>query len=442
MDATGQLLPATARALLARTAAAQRESRAPGLVAAVVRDGAVRWSAARGDVTEPHADVQHRIGSITKTVTALAVMRLRDEGRVSLDDPVERHLPGTPAGDRTVGQLLSHTAGVQAESPGTWWERSPGGTLADLGLGAEHVPLGAGRRFHYSNLGYGLLGELLATVRGRSWHEVVRDEVLRPLGMTRTTARPDGPAARGWAVHPWADVLLPEPEHPHGAMAPAGQRWSTGTDLARLAVRRLGDTGAVLQPATLAEMTVPAGVDPSQDGWSAYGLGVQVLRSGGRTLVGHGGSMPGFLAGVFVDRDAGAGALTLRNATSGADGGLIGGLLSLLEQHEPGVGPAWRPVPAAVDLALLGPWYWGPAPYVLRLQADGLLHLSGLGRPGRTSRFADRGDGTWTGLDGYFAGEALRVAPDLLVVATFVLTRTAYDPAQPVPGGVDPAGWR
>ena len=67
--------------------------------------------------------------------------------------------------------------------------------------------------------------------------------------------------------------------------------------------------------------------------------------------------------------------------------------LALLEQHEPAVGPAWRPVPAAVDLALLGPWYWGPAPYVLRLQADGLLHLSGLGRPGRTSRFVDRGDG-------------------------------------------------
>lgn len=78
----------------------------------------------------------------------------------------------------------------------------------------------------------------------------------------------------------------------------------------------------------------------------------------------------------------------------------------------------------------------------LGLQADGLLHLTGLGRPGRTSRFTDRGDGTWTGLDGYFAVEVLRVTPDLLVVATFVLTRTAYDPAPPVPGGVDPAGRR
>ena len=99
-------------------------------------------------------------------------------------------------------------------------------------------------------------------------------------------------------------------------------------------------------------------------------------------------------------------------------------------------------MPATVDLALLGTWYWGPAPYVLRLQPDGLLHLGGLVGPGRASRFRDRGDGTWLGLDGYFAGEVLRVRPDLLAVATFAYTRTAYDPAQPVPGGVAERGWR
>jgi hypothetical protein len=132
----------------------------------------------------------------------------------------------------------------------------------------------------------------------------------------------------------------------------------------------------------------------------------------------------------------------LRNATSGADGGLLPDLLGLLAEHEPVAGAPWRPVPATVDLALLGPWYWGPAPYVLRLQGDGLLHLGGLGAPGRSSRFADRGDGTWVGLDGYFTGEVMRVTPDLLVLATFVFTRTPYDPAQPLPGGADERGWR
>ncbi len=444
---TASLLPATAHALLARTARAQREARAPGLVAAVVRDGALVWSAARGEVAEPHTDVQHRLGSITKTVTAVAVLRLRDEGLLRLEDPLEAHLPGTPAGDRTVGQLLSHTAGLTAESPGQWWERTPGGTLADLGLAAEHVPLGAGRH-HYSNLGYGLLGELLAVLRGRPWADVVRDEVLLPLGMARTTPRPVGPAATGWGVHPWADVLHPEPEHDHGVMSPAGQLWSTTADLARFAAFLLGDSGDVLDAGTLEEMAGPVGVDGTADGWSAYGLGLQVVRDRGRTLVGHGGSMPGFLAGVFVDRAAGDGACTLRNATSGPDGGLVGDLLDLLAAHEPAVGGTWQPRAADVDLALLGAWYWGPAPYVLRLQGDGLLHLGALthagqpARPGRASRFRRRDDGRWVGLDGYFAGEVMAVSPDLLVLATFVFTRTPYDPSQPVPGGTDAHGWR
>ena len=135
------VLPATARTLLARTARVQRDGRAPSLVAGVVRGGGLAWSAGRGDVADPHTDVQYRLGSISKTVTAVAVMRLRDEGRLGLDEPLDRHVPGTPLGDRTVGQLLSHLAGAGAESPGGWWERVPGGSLAELRLGAEDVVL-------------------------------------------------------------------------------------------------------------------------------------------------------------------------------------------------------------------------------------------------------------------------------------------------------------
>ena len=125
-------------------------------------------------------------------------MRLRDEGRLHLDDPLERHLPGTPLGDRTVGQLLSHLAGASAESPGGWWERTPGGSLDDLGLGPDDVVLGAARRFHYSNLGFGLLGELVARhARHRPGTTPSPREVLAPLGMTRTTPRPGGARGRG-----------------------------------------------------------------------------------------------------------------------------------------------------------------------------------------------------------------------------------------------------
>jgi len=435
------VLPATARRLLARTARVQRDGRAPSLVAGVVRDGALAWSAGRGDVAEPHTDVQYRLGSITKTVTAVVVMRLRDEGRLGLDDRLEEHVPGTPLGSRTVGQLLSHLAGATSESPGGWWERVPGGSLEDLRLTEDDVVLGTARRFHYSNLGFGLLGELVVRHRGRAWEDVVADEVLAPLGMTRTTPRPTGAAAQGGAVHPWADVVLPEPEHDAGVMAAAGQLWSTLADLGRFAAFLLGDTGEVLSPATLEEMTVPAGVDPSVPGWSAYGLGLQVLRVDGQTLVGHGGSMPGFLAGAFVDRTEAAGAVMLANTTSGLEP-LVPGLLADLRETEPRVVAAWAPEPPPVPLEQLGVWFWGPAPHVLRAQGGGLLHLGPMpGRAGRASRFAPRPDGTWVGLDGYYAGETLRIAPDHLDLATFVLTRTPYDPDAPVPGGVDERGW-
>src|ERR687889_1795356 len=359
------VLPTTARVLLARTARVQRDGRAPGLVAGVVRDGGLAWSAGVGNVPGRPTDVQYRLGSISKTVTAVVVMRLRDEGRLGLDDPLDGHLPGTPLGDRTVGQLLSHLAGAAAESPGGWWERVPGGSLDDLQLTGEHAVLGEARRFHYSNLGFGLLGELVARLRGRSWDDVVTDEVLAPLGMTRTTPRPSGRAAQGYAVHPWAEVVLAEPEHHAGVMAAAGQLWAPLADLARFGAFLLGDTGDVLDPATLEEMTVPAGADCSAPGWSAYGLGVQVLRVDGRTLVGHGGSMPGFLAGVFVDREEQTGAVSLANTTSGLDA-VVFGLLADLRAAEPRIVGPWQPTPTPVALDLLGIWFWGPSPYALR----------------------------------------------------------------------------
>ena len=215
-----------------------------------------------------------------------------------------------------------------------------------------------------------------------SWDDAVAAEVLRPLGMTRTDPRPVGPAAAGLAVHPWADVVLPEPEHHAGLMAAAGQLWATLTDLGRFAAFLIGDTGDVLDPGTLEEMTEPAGVDSSAAGWSAYGLGVQVIRLDGRTYVGHGGSMPGFLAGVFVDREERTGAVSLANSTSGVDP-VVFGLLADLRAAEPRIVEPWAPSPSPVPLDRLGVWFWGPSPYVLRSVGGGLLHLGPIARAQR-----------------------------------------------------------
>ncbi len=88
----------------------------PSLVAGVIRDSGLAWSTGRGAVADPHDDVLYRLGSITKTVTAITVLRLRDAGDVDLDDPLERHLPGTPLGDRTLGQLMAHLGGAGARA--------------------------------------------------------------------------------------------------------------------------------------------------------------------------------------------------------------------------------------------------------------------------------------------------------------------------------------
>lgn len=448
------VLPGTDRALTRRIAVEQAERRAPSLVAAVMRDGRPVWTGGRGrvDGVAPSADTQYRIGSISKTFTAVLVLRLRDEGRLDLSDPLEAHLPGTPVGDRSVAQLLSHASGLTAEPPGQWWERTPGRPWQDLAgsLDQAVVRHRAGRRFHYSNLGYAALGELAARLRGTSWTGALRREILEPLGMTRTTPLPQAPHARGFAVHPWADVLLPEPAHDAVAMAPAGQLWSTVTDLCRWAAFWGGEGGEVLHADTIGEMREPLVRDADTD-TVGYGLGVELRHHRGRWLAGHGGSMPGFLAAMWVEADDSTGAVLLANTTSGLSRTVTQDLLDIMAEHEPRTPREWTPLDE-VDpqlLALTGLWYWGPAPFTLRLRPDRWLDLAPMEGGGvRASRFRPETDGSWTGLHGYYAGETLRVVgradgtPSHLDLNTFVLTRTPYDPDAPIPGEVDPPGWR
>ena len=440
--------------LLART---QREGRLPSVVAGVVRDGQLVWDGAAGSLDgrpgspSPDADTQYRMGSITKTFVAVGIMRLRDAGRLRLEDRVEDHLPGTPIGAVSIEQLLTHTAGAPAETSMAWWERTPGGGWDELAETSLTQRFRAGRRFHYSNVGFGVLGEILARLDGRPWLEVVSDEILRPLGMTRTTPRPVAPFAPGLAVHPFADVTLPEPEEDGGAMGPAGQLWSTVTDLGVWAAFLGGDTGGVLSPDSLAEMCEPHQVDDlaGQPWQTAHGLGWQVWNVDGVRYAGHGGSMPGFLAGLRVRLDGGDGSVTLTNATSASGTALrdlSSGLLDILATEAPATPQPWYATGDPGLLDLVGTWHWGPSATTATVVGEHLL----LGTPGtgRGSRFAPVGPDTWVGLDGYLTGEPLTVlrdedgTPRALDVATFIFSRTPYDPLAPIPGGVDSAGWR
>ncbi|MGW3289564.1 serine hydrolase domain-containing protein [Streptomyces sp. NPDC001002] len=452
-----ELLPATRRALLHRIAVAQAEGRTPSLVAAVVRDGRAVWHGARTSVDGhgPDENVQYRIGSITKTFTAVLVLRLRDEGLLDLGDPVEKHLPGTGVGEATVADLLAHTGGLAAESPAPWWERTPGSLrpeLADV-LGDQPLLHPVGRRFHYSNPGYTVLGTLVEKLRDAPWEEVLRREVLEPLGLDRTSGRPKAPHAGGWAVHPWADVMLPEPAEDLGRMAPAGQLWSTTGDLARFAIFLTQGDDRVLSAETVREMRVPAAPGEAADvaDGVSYGLGLQIQQRHGRLLIGHSGSLPGFLANLSISVKDDVAAVVLANCTSGPLLATVGAdLVRIVAEAEPRIPAPWRPLPEvdASVLELAGPWYWGTHAFALRLTAAGGVSLEPLSGSGRRSRFRANADGTWTGLEGYYAGELLKAVrrPDGTVshldLGSFVFTRQPYDKGASVPGGVDPEGWR
>lgn len=457
----------TGRRLNARLAREQSAHRLPSVAAGLVRGGELVWSHGRGRIVgtaspasdtrasghAPDSDVQYRAGSITKTFGAVAVMRLRDEGRVSLSDPIGSYVDAPAVASMTVGQLLSHTSGLRAETAGPWWERTPGSSFRDLegaSLGEDAARWRAGRRFHYTNVGFAVLGEMLARLHAKPWHQVIADDLLRPLGMTRTTTRPQPPHATGFAVHPHADLLLPEPEHDAGAMAPAGQLWTTVNDLARWARFLGGDTGGLLAPETLAEMREPLSIDdlPGQPWSSAYGLGLQLWNSGGARIYGHTGSMPGFFGVLQIAADSGDAVIALSNSTAGFGGQLPADLLRILADGEPVSPPEW--VPAQADdevLSMLGTWYWGPSQYVLRLSGNDMLELGKAGDAGSFVRFRRSAGGVWTGLDGYHAGEPLVPVrgPDgsvrSLDLGSFAFTQVPYDPQAPVPGGIDPAGW-
>ncbi|MFD1860068.1 class A beta-lactamase-related serine hydrolase [Aeromicrobium camelliae] len=425
------------------------ERRLPSVTAAVVATDEVVWAGAVGardgrDGAAVDRATRYRIGSITKTFVAVAVLRAREQGLLDLSTRVRQLLPDAAHAsfaDVTVAQLLTHTSGLQAETRGPWWERTPGldwPTLRDSALRLAHPP---GTRFHYSNVGYAILGRIVEQLHGRPWFDVVRDEVLAPIGAADAMSlRPDTSAAVPLAVHPHEDLLHAEPEFDAGAMAPAGQVWSSIDGLARWARFALSDGEGLLSPATMDLMRVPLAVDDRLGaGWdSAQGLGWRIWHDGARRYVGHGGSMPGFLATLKVEPERGIGVVVLTNTTHGL-GELADGLLREAESVVPSPA-ALHPQPSATVRELLGTWYWGPAPFIAEPHEDGFL-LSPAEGAGRGSRFVPDGDG-WRGRDGYYAGERLIVRDDgALDLASFIFTRQPYDPAHSYPGDLDPAGW-
>ena len=422
-----------------RLRTAQTEQRLPSVVASVFRRGDVLWQDSSGlaDVEGARLaspETQYRIGSITKTFTAVCVLQLRDAGELSLDDPLTDHLPESSHAP-TLRGLLSHSSGLQREPPGEIWEtlRLPSrDELVAVAAEAEQL-LAPGSWWHYSNLAFALLGEVVARKTGSTWDVALRERVLEPLGLSRTTLDAEEPAARGYFVDPYSDAVRPEPQPDMGGAGALGRLWSTVGDLAAWGSFLVVGDDDVLAAATLEEMShVRAMVDHER--WSlAWGTGLELYRFRENVFVGHGGAMPGHLAGLVANRKTGIGAAVLMNTSAGGEPELLAlELATAAIEALPPQPDGWRPSePAPPEHApLLGRW-WSEGHEVVLSWRKGRLEARLVdGPPGRdTSYFDPEGDDVYRCAEGRERGELLRVVRDpageveKLYFATYPLRR-------------------
>jgi CubicO group peptidase (beta-lactamase class C family) len=393
----------------------QRDHRVPAVSAAVYRADRPPWLLTAG-APAVTTDTAFRIGSITKTFTAVLVMQARDAGLLDLDDRVGAHLDASAHGDATIRTLLSHTAGLQREPYGDLWDTLDMPSADELlaGLARAEAVLPPARRWHYSNLGYAVLGHLAAARFGGTWEEVLTERVLTPLGLTRTTVMPHTPVAQGYLVDAYSDVARPEPHTDFRGVGPAAQLWSTAADLARWAQFLVAPDPAVLDPATAEEMRTPVTVTDPEEWHTGWGLGLILTPRGGRVVhVGHSGAMPGFLAGAYARKDGAIGAAVLGSSGTASEVTVLPHALieASLAEDPPDVVP-WTPgSPPPPELAsVLGRWWSEGFEFVFRW-VDGRLEARAAEAPPNRppAVFAVESGDVLRTVSGREAGEQLRL---------------------------------
>jgi len=367
----------------------------PGLVYGVVAGGSLVHARGLGERwlggPAPDASTTFRIASMTKSFTAAAVLALRDDGALALDDPAQDYVPelrgldpATADSPRiSIRNLLTMTAGFPTDDP--WGDRQQGTLPAEFSeflAGGVRFAWAPGTRFEYANLGYAILGKVVAAASGTGYEEFVRARLLGPLGLTSTgfdAAEFDAAGlARGYrrGSNGWEE-LAPDAS---GAFAPMGGIFSSVSDLTSWA----GGFAAAFPPgdeddggqhplrrATRREMQLPQVALPPQapsliagSGPGSYGFGLFVEEDAehGR-IVQHSGGYPGFGSHMRWHLASGIGVIVLANGTYAPAHALASRLLSAVLRDRPGAAGQSTTVaqPAALPAALPagGPW---PAP--------------------------------------------------------------------------------
>ena len=342
----------------------QETAHVPGLVYGIVRDGKLVRVGSMGvqdlEAKRPvSADSRFRIASMSKAFTALAILKLRDEGKLSLDALAETYVPELkgwkyPTDDSPrirVRDLLSHTAGFVTDDP--WGDRQQVLPEADFsallkdGVTFTRAPATA---FEYSNLGFALLGRIITNVSGRGYADYIEQTIMRPLGMTSTgydiTKSPPERRAIGYR---WEnDAYLREPDMIHGTFGAMGGVETTANDYARWIAFLLsawpprdGAEEGPVRRSSVRELS--QGLNFQRPGnrpgsstcaqASAYGMGLGVTRDCdlGVTLS-HGGGYPGYGSFMLLMPEYGIGIFAFANRTYAGPGATLWSVATELEK--------------------------------------------------------------------------------------------------------------
>lgn len=326
-------------------------------------------------------DTEFRIASMSKSFTALAILKLRDAGRLRLDDPVAKHVPElrrwprptTDAGPITIRHLLAHTGGLPEDNP--QGDRQLALTPAQFSAWLRSAPPLAsvpGSAFEYSNLGFMILGRVVTRVSGRPYQTYMREQIFKPLGMTQTHWAPSQvPAGRlALGYRRVGETWQPEPMLEDGAGGAMGGLISSAGDIGRFMAFMLsawpprdGPEAGPVSRRTLREMQAGLGFPelelyrrqpgaPVTGVAGSYGFGLSANEhcAWGRDL-GHAGGLPGFGSHMRWLPDHGVGVVVLTSRTYGGAGGLTRRAVEALKETGALKPRVARPSPALLRLA-------------------------------------------------------------------------------------------
>jgi len=325
------------------------EQKIPGMVWGVVIDKRLAHVGTaglrdRGSNAPVTAGTAFRIASMTKSFTVLAILKLRDEGKLSLEDPVSKWLPEfahmeLPTRDTAplkLRQLLSHSAGFPEDNP--WGDQQLSATddqvtkWLRLGIPFSTPP---DTRYEYSNYAFGLLGRVVTVASGVPYEKYVNTEILAKLHMDASSFEfaqvPAASRAIGYRIRP-DGTYLEEPPLPQGAFGSAGGLITTAADLGKYIALHLSawpprdeaETGPVRRSSVreMSHMWTPSNLTASGSGGklqaaeSGYGYGLRITTDCRfERIVGHGGGLPGFGSYMTWLPDYGVGLFAMANLT-------------------------------------------------------------------------------------------------------------------------------